>query len=129
MTFPVRFDPAFNPERTNLLSRMVQEWAAIPAVLLERLNLRKLRYGFIGLKDRMMSPLVRPGSFVQIEEQRLPIQPVRYHSEFDRPIWFLELRDVTSVPGVSSETAAWCVCLIQVQGIRHVSSLIRKTRS
>lgn len=91
--FPVRFDPGFSIDKTNLIARMVQEWGAIPAALLERLNIRKMRYGFIGLKDYTMAPLIRPGSFVLIEEQRPPVEPVRYASEFDRPIWFLELRD------------------------------------
>jgi transcriptional regulator with XRE-family HTH domain len=93
VTFPIRFDPAFSVDKTNLLSRMIQEWGAVPAGLLEKLNIRKARYGIIGLLDNTMSPLLRPGSFVQIEDQRPPTEPVRYSSEFERPIWFLELRD------------------------------------
>jgi hypothetical protein len=51
------------------------------------------RYGFIGLTDYTMFPLLRPGSFVQVEEQDAPPERVAYRTEFDRPIWFLELRD------------------------------------
>jgi transcriptional regulator with XRE-family HTH domain len=90
--FPVRFDPGFQPGKTNLLSRMVEVWGEIPVALLRTLSLRKLRYGFIGLEDFTMYPLLRPGSFVQIDDQQKPQAHVSYRSEHERPIWFLELR-------------------------------------
>jgi transcriptional regulator with XRE-family HTH domain len=93
VSFPVRFDPGFNVEKTNFLPRMVEAWGDVPAGLLAHLNLRHARYGFIGLTDYTMFPLLRPGSFVQIEEQDAPPERVAYRTEFDRPIWFLELRD------------------------------------
>jgi transcriptional regulator with XRE-family HTH domain len=93
MEFPVRFDPGFTAQKTNLVSRMVEVWGEVPAGLLQQLKLRKSRYGFIGLNDNMMYPLLRPGSFVQIDEKQraLPLAPSR--TEFDRPIYFIELRD------------------------------------
>lgn len=93
VSFPVRFDPGFKVEKTNLLSRMVEIWGEVPVGLLRHLNVRKQRYGFIGLKDYTMYPLLRPGSFVQIDEQQKAPAHTGYRSEFDRPIWFLELRD------------------------------------
>lgn len=92
VTFPVRFDPAFQPGKTSLLSRVVEVWGEIPAALLESLRVRKLRYGLIGLEDFTMYPLLRPGSFVQIDDQQKPQVHVPYRSEHERPIWFLELR-------------------------------------
>jgi len=92
LTFPVRFDPAFSADETNLLSRMVELWGDIPVALLRNLKLREANYGIIGMKDYTMFPLIRPGSLVQIEEQEITPEP-EYASEFDRPIWFLELRD------------------------------------
>jgi transcriptional regulator with XRE-family HTH domain len=93
MEFPVRFDPGFTVERTNLVSRMVEVWGEVPVGLLQQLKLRTSRYGFIGLNDYTMYPLLRPGSFVQIDQRSrvLPAMPGR--SEFDRPIYFIELRD------------------------------------
>jgi len=92
LSFPVRFDPGFQVGRTNLVSRMVEVWGEVPVSLLRSLNIRKLRYGFIGLEDYTMYPLLRPGSFVQIDDQ----QKLQTHgvsrSEYERPIWFLELR-------------------------------------
>jgi transcriptional regulator with XRE-family HTH domain len=92
VTFPVRFDPGLRLEKTSLLSRMVETWGEVPVGLLRRMSLRKVRYGFIGLDDHTMSPLLRPGSFVQIEEQK-PQDSGAYRSEYERPIWFLELRN------------------------------------
>jgi len=90
--FPVRFDPGFHPGKTSLLSRMVEVWGEIPSALLKSLSVRKLRYGLIGLEDFTMYPLLRPGSFVQIDDQQKPQVHVSYRSEHERPIWFLELR-------------------------------------
>jgi transcriptional regulator with XRE-family HTH domain len=93
VTFPVRFDPGFNVEKSSMLSRMVELWGEVPIGLLRHLNIRKMRYGFIGLADYTMYPLLRPGSFVQIDDQQKPGPAAGYRTEFDRPIWFLELRD------------------------------------
>ena len=100
ISFPVRFDPGFKVEKTSLISRMVEIWGEVPVGLLRHLDIRKQRYGFIGLKDYTMYPLLRPGSFVQIDEQQKAPPPGAYRSEFDRPIWFLELR--------SGYLCSWC---------------------
>jgi transcriptional regulator with XRE-family HTH domain len=92
VSFPVRFDPGFQAERTNLLSRMVEVWGEVPVGLLRCLNVRQQRYGFIGLEDYTMYPLLRPGSFVQIDQQQKLQAAGIYRSEHERPIWFLELR-------------------------------------
>jgi len=94
VSFPVRFDPGFRVEKTNLLSRMIEVWGEVPVGFLRYLNVRKLRYGFIGLEDYTMYPLLRPGSFVQIDQQQKPQEGGgAYRSEHERPIWFLELRN------------------------------------
>jgi len=90
--FPVRFDPGFRPEKTVFLSRLIEEWGEIPVGLLATLDLRKFCYGFIGYEDRMMSPLLRPGSIVQIDESRRRVVNQGWVNELDRPIYFLELR-------------------------------------
>lgn len=90
--FPVRFDPGFRPEETTFLSRIIQEWGEIPVGLLASLDLKKYLYGFIGLEDRTMAPLLRPGSVVQIDGSRRRVANEGWTSEYDRPIYFLELR-------------------------------------
>lgn len=89
--FPVRFDPGLDPARTSLVSRMVELWGEIPAGLLATLDLKKHRYGYIGLEDRMMVPLLRPGSIVQIDENRRRVVNQGWTTQFDRPIYFVEL--------------------------------------
>lgn len=90
--FPIRFDPGFRPERTVFLSRMIELWGEVPAGLLTSCDLKKHRYGFIGLEDRMMTPLLRPGAIVQIDDTRRRVVNQGWSNEFDRPIYFLELR-------------------------------------
>jgi transcriptional regulator with XRE-family HTH domain len=92
ITFPVRFDPGFRAEETNLLSRMVQVWGEIPTALLQSLDIRHSRYGYIGLQDFTMYPLLRPGSFVFIDEELRAVDTGNWRTEFDRPIYFVELR-------------------------------------
>jgi len=90
--FPIRFDPGFRPQETVFLSRVIQEWGEIPVGLLATLDLKKYLYGYIGLEDRTMAPLLRPGSIVQIDESRRRVVNQGWTTEFDRPIYFLELR-------------------------------------
>jgi transcriptional regulator with XRE-family HTH domain len=104
VSFPVRFDPGFSVDRTNLLARMVEVWGEIPLSLIQHLDLRNRLYGYIGLEDRTLDPLVRPGSFVQIDPQVRKVQGFPWRTEFDRPIFFFELRD--------GYACSWC----EVQG-------------
>ncbi len=89
--FPVWFDPGFQQEKIAFLSRLIDPWREVPAGLLTQFELKKYRYGYIGLEDRMMVPLLRPGSIVQLD-----ITPWRivnsWLAEHNHPIYFLELR-------------------------------------
>lgn len=93
VTFPVRFDKSFSLESTSLISRMVEVWGEVPVAMLQRLDVRHCQYGYIGTDDFTMSPLLRPGSFVQIENYPARLHSSQWRSEFDRPIYFIELRD------------------------------------
>src|SRR5271168_3870559 len=62
---PLRFDPAFDPKRTELLSRMVEQWGKLEGVLGNG-NARHL-YGYVGLSDRRMVPILRSGSGVLVD--------------------------------------------------------------
>lgn len=90
--FPVRFDPGFQPGKTAFLSRLIDLWGEVPAGLLTQLDLKKYQYGYIGLEDRMMVPILRPGSIVQVDDTRRRIMNSAWLTEYDRPIYFLELR-------------------------------------
>lgn len=93
VTLPVRFDKGFNLETTTLIARMVEIWGDVPVALLRRLDMRHYQYGYIGLDDFMMYPLLRPGSFVQVEHHPTRQHSSQWRTEFDRPIYFIELRE------------------------------------
>ena len=90
---PLSLDPGVDLRRTTFISRMVQQWGQLPLSLLRGLEMKKHRYGFIGTEDWTMYPLIRPGSFVLIDETRRRIVPSGWASEFDRPVYFIEHRE------------------------------------
>jgi transcriptional regulator with XRE-family HTH domain len=93
VNFPVRFDPGFDLSKSSLLARMVEAWSEVPLALLQHLNMRQHLYGYVGLQDNSMTPLVRPGSFVQIDDTQTKISNIAWKHEYERPIYFVELRD------------------------------------
>lgn len=93
VTLPVEFKPEFELEKTNLLARVVEKWDEIPVGFLQHLDLRKSVYGYIGLEDYTLFPLIRPGSLVQIDASQRKISAEKWKTEFDRPIYFVELRN------------------------------------
>jgi transcriptional regulator with XRE-family HTH domain len=100
ITVPVQLHEGANFNETNLLARIVEQWGELPLGIVQQLNFRHNQYGFIGLQDFTLYPILRPGSFVQIDSQLRRIQSYRWRTEFDRPIYFLELRD--------SYACGWC---------------------
>jgi len=79
-------------EQTNLVSRMFGSWAEIPVGLLQHMDLKNGLYGYVGTKDFTLFPLIRPGSFVQIDPRQTKIANT-WQNDYDRPIYFVELRD------------------------------------
>jgi transcriptional regulator with XRE-family HTH domain len=79
-------------EKTNLVSHMFKQWGGIPAALLQHMDLDRSLYGYIGMEDFTLNPLVRPGSFVEIDARQRKIEWGEWPSVFDRPIYFVELR-------------------------------------
>lgn len=90
---PLALDPGIDLRKTTHLSRLIQRWGSLPVMLLNSLDLKSHRYGFIGTEDWFMYPLLMPGSLVMIDEtRRKPIQ-AGWTTEWERPIYFLEHRD------------------------------------
>lgn len=89
---PIRFDAGMNLSHTNLLSRMIESWGRVPLEFIQHFDLRNRLYGFIGLKDYTLYPLMRPGSFVEIDPDVKRPRRGTARSEFDRPIYFVDLR-------------------------------------
>jgi hypothetical protein len=57
------------------------------------MDLRKKLCGYIGLEDYTLYPHIRPGSFVEIDARMNKVRSGGWQNEFDRPIYFVELRD------------------------------------
>src|SRR5207244_6376538 len=100
-----------NLSDNNPLSRMVEFWEEAPIALIQHLDIRHSQYGYVGLQDYTLYPLLRPGSFMQIDSRVRKVQPLRRRTEFDRPIYFVELRD--------GYACAWCDLLDEI-GRAHV---------
>jgi len=79
-------------DRTNLLRRLGKIWGEIPNRLIQHLDLRDGVYGFVGMADRTMYPIIRPGSIVQIDQNQRKVQEMTWDDEHERPIYFVELR-------------------------------------
>ncbi|HKY28327.1 MAG TPA: helix-turn-helix transcriptional regulator [Pyrinomonadaceae bacterium] len=52
-----------------------------------------ISYGYIGLDDFTMYPLIRPGSFVMIDTRESKLPLIAGRNEYQRPIYFIELRN------------------------------------
>ena len=89
---PLSLDPGLDLRRTTYLSRMIQRWGRLPLMLLNGLDLKNHRYGFVGTEDWSMYPILQPGSFVVIDETRRKILTSGWGHEFERPIYFFEHR-------------------------------------
>src|SRR4029077_19182382 len=70
---------------TTFLSHVIRRWGKTGLSLLNGLDLRQHRYGFIGLEDWSMYPVLRPGSLVLIDESRRRIAIDGWTNEMDRP--------------------------------------------
>jgi len=93
LELPVRFDAGLNLSKTNLLSRMIETWGRVPLEFIQHLDLRHRLYGFIGFSDYTLYPLLRPGAFVEIDPELKNLEQRSTRSEFDRPIYFVDLRN------------------------------------
>ena len=91
LRIPIKFDPAFDPRRTEFLSRMVEKWGHFEGVLTNG-NSHHF-YGCIGMSDRRMVPLLRPGSIVLVDGSVHKIDDGDWTTEHDRPMYFVEVRD------------------------------------
>jgi transcriptional regulator with XRE-family HTH domain len=93
IAMPLSLDPGIDLRRTTYLSRMIQRWGKLPLMLLNGLDLKNHRYGFIGTEDWAMYPLLQPGALVIIDETRRKIVEQGWGNEFERPIYFFEHRN------------------------------------
>ncbi|HKV05050.1 MAG TPA: helix-turn-helix transcriptional regulator [Candidatus Acidoferrales bacterium] len=93
VVYPRRVNTTAQLEETNLLSRMVAVWGELPIPFAREFDARAHTYGFIGLRDFTLYPMIRPGALVEIDDQDKNLRECRWESEFERPIFFFQLRE------------------------------------
>ncbi len=99
LPLPLRFDPAFDPKRSSYLTRMIERWEHFEGVLVGGNG--RYRYGYVGLEDHWMEPLLRPGCLVLIDPAQHEIRSSGWENEYDRPIYFVDVRNYYR--------CCWCV--------------------
>jgi transcriptional regulator with XRE-family HTH domain len=72
---------------TNLLPQL-----SAPANSGNHQQARNVLHGYIGLTDYTMYPLIRPGAVLEIDATQNKLHSIPWHNEFERPIFFIELR-------------------------------------
>jgi transcriptional regulator with XRE-family HTH domain len=90
--FPATRAPTASLDETNLLSGMLAEWGEMASAV-QNQTIRGQMYGYIGVKDFTLYPMVRPGSVVQIDGTDTKVRQSGWRNEFERPIYFLQLRE------------------------------------
>jgi transcriptional regulator with XRE-family HTH domain len=97
---PTKLDPAFDPRRTVNIGRFIEQWGEVPLAYLSKFADTQYTYAYVGNDDFTMYPILPPGSFLQIDEARNQVVNGVWQSEFQRPIYFIEMRE--------GYTCAWC---------------------
>ncbi|MBO0798359.1 MAG: helix-turn-helix transcriptional regulator [Blastocatellia bacterium] len=100
--FPIGSGPRLS--KTSLAPGTAETLDNEPVPTPQHPDPRRISYGYIGLDDFTMYPLIRPGSFVKIDSQQNKPQAIAWRNEYERPIFFVELRD--------GYACGWC----EVQG-------------
>lgn len=93
LSVPLPADQEIDLKQTTFLSHLIRRWGKMPLSFLNAADYRHLRYGFIGLNDWSMHPLLQPGSLVLIDQSRRKIMTNGWSNELERPIYFLEHRE------------------------------------
>lgn len=89
-----------HPEKTTLLPRMIDGGDDKPYYVNPDPERKFTSYGYIGLQDFTMYPLIRPGSFVEIDTRQNKWTLIAWRNEYERPIYFIESRH--------GYACAWC---------------------
>jgi len=80
-------------QQTNLVRRMFQGLGEMPFFLLQQAGPQEVVYGYVGTDDYTLDPIIRPGAFVQIDPEQNKVIRGVWPSEYERPVYFVELRD------------------------------------
>jgi len=76
----------------SALRRLLSIWSEVPLLLMLDVDWQRGPLVLIGTEDRMMWPLLPPGSLLQLDQQTRTIVDGSF-SEFERPIYLIEYRN------------------------------------
>jgi transcriptional regulator with XRE-family HTH domain len=82
--------PSVESECTGLLAEAPTLSASFPEA--REASPDRCRYGYIGLNDRRMAPILRPGSMVLVDTALRTVEDADWSNEYDRPLYFVETR-------------------------------------
>lgn len=105
-----KYEPVANPHLTQLLSEEnidhAQPGYGVSIPLRERstslmpelaatgaTHEKNITCGYLGSNDFTMYPLIRPGSLLKIDTNQNKIEAAAWRHEYERPIFFIELRE------------------------------------
>jgi hypothetical protein len=120
---PTRLDPAFSLQKTTDLRRAIEQWGTVPMAYLAQFADDPYTYGYVGSEDYTMYPILPPRSFVQVDVSKNKVGEGDWHSEFERPVYFVEMRD--------GYTCCWCSLkrdsiILQPHPLSHVPVRVLK---
>jgi len=92
-------------EDTRLVTDLIDMWRDIPAPLTREIDARRFVFGYIGASDRTMSPLLPPGTYLQIDPKQNRVKKESPQEEAEPSLWgraiyFLDIR--------SGYMCGWC---------------------
>lgn len=100
-----KYEPVANPRLTQLLSEKTNgngRWQAqLSTSLISEIEISNVQqfagvntvYGHLGSSDFTMYPMIRPGALLKIDTSQDKLALVAWRNEYERPIFFIELRD------------------------------------
>jgi hypothetical protein len=79
---------------------MVERWGDLEGTLFSPAS--RYLYGYVGVDDMRMHPLIRPGSLVLVDPKLRHVRNSGWTNEYERPVYFIELR--------GEFRCCWCRC-------------------
>ena len=76
----------------SVMRRLLKTWGSIPLLLMLEIDWERGPLVLVGTADRMMWPLLPPGSLLQLDQTVRGVDHDSF-SEFERPIYLIEHRN------------------------------------
>jgi transcriptional regulator with XRE-family HTH domain len=117
----------FSPECTEFLARCAEESTSLGNILNSE-NGHHHRYGCIGLRDRRMEPILRPGSVVLVDVSVRRYRKLNGQMNTTGPFISLNYMTVTAADGFNRKGRAWPCNLIRSRGACRNPGKLRTMR-